>query len=232
MTEPRDERPTRKGPTLQPITSSGDVRAELVALPYPPELPAGLSSRPRILQLIDGDAVSCGLAEDTSRGRAPNREVRACLGLAHATARAIDPRSRTLCAASTATATHHLDVMIASGGNTWLVRHRVDGAQKALLEELANLIEARVTAHRPRRNRQGGQADLVMLVARDRIYSPAVRQLRLLGVPTWILVPGLLVAADLHSAACASTFINPRGSGASRWLLPSSPCAGPSGRKK
>lgn len=197
-------RPGRGG--LVPTMCTPAVRA----LPYPPELPAGLPGQPRVLQLIDTDAVSRGLVDGTPRDRASNQEVRACLELVQATARVIDPRSRILCAASSATATHHLDIMTSSSANTFVVRRGLDGADQALLEELEHLAEVHLAAHRPRRRRQADPADLVILVAQDHIFAPAVRRLRLLGVPAWLLVPGHRVAADLYTAACAVTPIGPR----------------------
>ncbi len=179
-------------------------------LPYPPELPDGLCRQPRVLKLTDADAVSHGLADGSPRDRTSNEQMRSCLELVCATARAIDPRSRVRCAASTETATHHLDVLTASSNNLWAVRRGLDGADKALLEELHHLIGLRLIATRPGRKHPGPTADLVILVAQDHIYAPAIRQLRLLGIPCWLLVPGHFVAADLYSAACAVTFIGPR----------------------
>jgi len=205
-------RPGQQGlsPAMRPLNVPADVLAQPIPLPYPPELPAGLPARPRVLQLTDADAVSRGLVDGTPRARASNQEVRACLELVQATARAIDPRPRIVCAASTATATCHLDVMTASGGNTWLIRRGLDGADRALLGELDNLAEIHQAAHRPGRKRAGDPADLIILVGQDRIFAAAVRRLRLLGVPTWLLVPGQLVAADLYTAACVVTYIGPR----------------------
>jgi hypothetical protein len=192
--------------------SAADPPSPPAILPYPPELPDGLGHRPRVLQLIDGDAVSHGLADDSALDRASNQQLRSCLALVYATAQDIDPRPRVRCAASTQTATRHLDVMTASGNNLWVVRRGVDGADLALLEELNHLIDARETATQPGRKRQaGGQvADLVILVAQDHIYAPAVRRLRLLGIPTWLVVPGHFVAADLYASACAVSYIGPR----------------------
>jgi hypothetical protein len=195
---------------MRPLSGPAYVLAQPVPLPYPPELPAGLPARPRVLQLTDADAVSRGLADGTPRDRASSQEVRACLELVQATARSIDPRPRIVCAASSATATRHLDVMTASGGNTWLVRRGLDGADRALLEELDHLTEVHLAAHRPGRKRAADPANLVILVAQDHIFAPAVRALRLLGVPTWLLVPGHRVAAELYTAACAVTSIGPR----------------------
>jgi hypothetical protein len=194
----------------RPVAASAAPLVPPTLLPHPPELPDGLCRQPRVLLLTDADAVSRGLVDGTSRGRASNQQVRSCLELVYATARAIDSRSRVRCAASSATATHHLDVLTASANNLWTVRRGLDGADKALLEELHHLIDVRLIATRPGRKHPGRTADLVILVAQDHIYAPAVRQLRLLGVPCWLLVPGHFVAADLYSAACAVTFIGPR----------------------
>jgi hypothetical protein len=45
----------------------------------------------------------------------------------------------------------------------------------------------------------------VILIAGDHIYAPAIRRLRLLGVPTWVLQHGRFIAADLYRAATAVT---------------------------
>lgn len=205
-------RPDQEGvfQAMRPLSARADVLAQPVHLPYPPELPDGLPARPRVLQLTDADAVSRGLADGTRRDRAPDREVRACLELVWATARTIDPGARIVNAASSATATRHLDVMTASGGNTWLVRRGLDGADRALLEELDHLTDMHRMLHQPGRRRLVGPADLVILVAQDHIFARSIRRLRLLGVPTWLLVPGRSVARELFTAACAVTFIGPR----------------------
>ena len=207
--------PGRRGhegpfPATRPLSVPAGVLAQSIPLPYPPELPAGLPARPRVLQLTDADAVSHGLADGTPRDRASDQEMRACLGVVQATTRAVDPRARIVCAASSTTATRHLDVMTASGGNTWLVRRGLDGADRALLEELDHLADLRQAWHRSARKRPAGPADLVILVAQDHIFARSVRRLRLLGVPTWLLVPGRLVAHDLYTTACAVSFIGPR----------------------
>ncbi len=207
---PGQERPSQ---AMRPLSAPADVLAQQMLLPYPPELPDGLPARPRVLQLTNADAVSRGLADGTPRDRASNQEVRACLELVRATARAIDPRARIVCVASSATATRHLDVMTASGGNTWLVRRGLDGADPALLEELDLLTDIHRMLHQPGRRRPArpaGPAELVILVAQDRIFAGSVRRLRLLGVPTWLLVPGRSVARELFTAACAVTFVGPR----------------------
>jgi hypothetical protein len=207
--------PGRRGnegpfPATRPLSVPAGVLAQPMPLPYPPELPDGLPARPRVLQLTDADAVSHGLADGTPRDRASNQDVRACLELVQATTRAVDPRARIVYAASSATATRHLDVMTASGGNTWLVRRGLDGADRALLEELDHLADLHQASHGSGRKRPAGPADLVILVAQDHIFSRSVRRLRLLGVPTWLLVPGRSVAHDLYTTACAVTFIGPR----------------------
>lgn len=208
----RPARPGQEGPSpvMRPHSAPADVLAQPIPLPYPAELPAGLPARPRVLQLIDADAVSYGLAEGTHRERAANQQVRACLDLVQATARAVDPRARIVCAASNATATRHLDVMTASGENTWLIRRGLDGADRALLEELDHLADLHQASYQLGRKRPAGPADLVLLVAQDHIFARSVRRLRLLGVPTWLLVPGRSVAHHLYTAACAVTIIGPR----------------------
>jgi hypothetical protein len=187
--------------------TSGPVRP--AALPLPTELPAGLPPRPRVLQLTDGDCVSYGLADGTARRRASDQEVRSCLDRVHATAALLDPHARIRCAVSTETATHHLDVLTKARNNLFTIRRGLDGADGALLEELTDLINARLMATRPRRKRPAQHADLVILVARDGIYAPPVTRLRLLGIPTWLLVPGHSPAASLRSASCAVSCIGP-----------------------
>ena len=182
---------------------------EPTALPLPPDLP-GLPPRPRVLQLTDGNGVSHGLADGTARMRASNKEVRSCLDRVHATTTLVDPHARIRCAVSSETATHHLDVLTAGKNNCWTIRRGLDGADWALIEELNDLIDARMIASRPGRKRPAPLADLVILVGQDGIYAPAIRRLRLLGLPTWLLVPGRFVAASLYSAACAVSFIGLR----------------------
>jgi hypothetical protein len=180
-------------------------------LPWPQELPGGLRHC-RVLQLTDADAVSHGLADGTSRERASDDAVRSCLALVHATAKALDPHARIRCAASSRTAVHHLDVLTSSANNQWAIRRGLDGADYALLEELTHLIDTRMIVARRRPRQLGGIVELVILVGQDRIYADAVRRLRLLGIPTWLVVPGRLVAASLYSAASAASFIGPASS--------------------
>src|SRR5690348_1327026 len=108
-----------------------------IAEPVPPELP-GLPPRPRVLQLTDGDCVSHGLADGTRRHRASDQEVRSCLDRVHATARLLDPHAPIPCAVSTETAICHLAVLAAARNNLFTIRRGLDGADWALLEELAD----------------------------------------------------------------------------------------------
>ena len=203
-----------RGPKRRPrlVTAAPDATGRTgepalsAALPWPPELP-GLPLHPRVLQLTDGDCVSHGLADGTARRRACDQEVRSCLDRVHATARALDPHARIRCAVSTETATHHLDVLTTARNNLFTIRRGLDGADGALLEELTDLIVARLMATRPGRKRPAWHADLVILVAGDGIYAPAVMQLRLLGIPTWLLAPGCSPAKSLRSASCAVSCI-------------------------
>jgi hypothetical protein len=188
---------------------AGEPARPANALTLHPDLPPGLASRPRVLLLIDTDAVSWGVAGSTASGRASDLQVRRYLDVVQATARALDPQARARHAASSKTAAHHLDVLTSSGNGTWSIRRGRDGADQVLLEELNDLIEARILATRPRRPRSARLADLVILVAADHIYAPAVRQLRFLKVPTWLIVPGQFVAASLYSCSCAVSFLGP-----------------------
>ncbi len=202
------KRPPRHAAPAPHATARTSGPAHPAALPLPPELP-GLPPRPRVLQLTDGDCVSYGLADGTPLGRASDQEMRLCLNLVRATARALDPQSRVRCAASITTATYHLDVLTASGCDQWSVRRGPGGANQAVLEEMNDLIDARLAAAGPARKRPIQHADLVILVARDGIYAPPVTRLRLLGIPTWLLVPGRLVADSLYARSCAVSFLGP-----------------------
>jgi hypothetical protein len=201
--------PRHVAPAPHPAArTTGPARPAAAALPLPPELP-GLPFRPRVLQLTDADSVSHGLADGTPLGRASDQEVRSCLNLVRATATLLDPHARIRCAVSITTATHHLDVLTNARNNLFTIRRGLDGAEGAMLEELTDLINARLAATRPRRKRPTQHADLVILVARDGIYAPPVTRLRLLGIPTWLLVPGHSPAASLRSASCAVSCIGP-----------------------
>lgn len=188
----------------------GGEPAGPVALPLPLELPDGLGPL-RVLQLTDADAVSHGLVDGTSFERASTEAVRFCLDLVRVAARGLDPQARIRCAASSKTAALHRDVLTTSGNNQWAIRQGLDGADHALLEELGALINARMMATRPTgRKRPGRVFNLIILVAQDEIYSRPVRQLRLMGIPCWLVVPGRYVAASLYSAATAVSFIDSR----------------------
>ncbi len=190
------------------------IRRRPVALPRPAELPA---SPPyvRVEVLIDADAVSHGLAEGTGADRAPNNAVAACLATVQRTARALvrDPASgrggyRVRCAGSTETVRHHLDLVLAAPNNTWSFCRGIDVADLALLDSLESLAIS--ASRRPdRRDCDASRAHPVVLVAQDHIYAGTVRQLRLLGVPTWVLKPGRYIATDLYKAACAVTPLIP-----------------------
>lgn len=213
----QQKRPSHAG------AQTGSLARPAVALPLHPDLPQGLAPRPRVLLLIDADAVSWGLAASAASGRASDLQVRRGLDVLQATARALDPQARARHAASSKTAAHHLDVLTTSGNGTWSIRRGRDGADHVLLEELNDLIEARILATRPRRPRPGRLADLVILAGADHIYAPAVRQLRLLQVPTWLIVPGLVAAASLCSCSSAVSFLGPEHPGPARPRRPAEP---------
>jgi hypothetical protein len=179
-------------------------RGSLKALPLPPELPA-VSRTSELLVLGDMDAVSHGLAEGTAGDRASDACVGAVLGQVRISAGAFGAITRIRLAASSATARHHLDLVMRSANNVWSIRRGLDGADHALLEELADLAAARLA---PRSHKHACDAGLVVLIAQDHIYGPAVHQLRLLGVPTWVPQPGRYIAAELYKAATAVTVLS------------------------
>lgn len=178
-----------------------------LALPLPPELPAGLAQRPRVIRLVDLDSVSHGLARGAALGRASNQDVQRFLDVVQATAGALDPHSRVRCAASTTTAAYHRDLLTASGNNQWCIRRGLNGADQVLLDELNDLADARMDTTKPGRKRRPRHADLVILGGQDHIYARLVRRLRLLGIPTWLVVPGRQVAASLYSSSCAVSYL-------------------------
>jgi hypothetical protein len=100
-------------------------------------------------------------------------------------------------------------VLSASENNQWTIRRGLDGADQVLLEEMNDLISARLIATRPGRKRPARHTDLVILAGQDHIYAPPVRRLRLLGIPTWLVVPRCRVAASLYSSSCAVSFVGP-----------------------
>jgi hypothetical protein len=197
-------------PALESLSSRSYLAADpasVTALPLPPELPAGVLQNPRVMRLIDVDAVSHGLAHDTPADRASNQDVQIFLDTVQATAREMDPQSLVRCAASTATAAFHLDVLTASGNNQWSIRRGLDGADQVLLDEMNDLIRTCLIATWPGQRHAAQHPNLVILVGQDHIYAPSVRRLRLLGIPTWLIVPGRGVAASLYSCSCAVTFL-------------------------
>lgn len=205
--------------SISAITARTIIPAGSTALPLPPELPMGLAENPRVTRLIDLDAVSHGLARGAPRGRASDQKVQLFLDIVEASAKALDPHSRVRCAASSATAAHHLDVLMASGNNQWTIRRGLNGADQVLLEEMSDLINARLIATRPGYKRPAWHADLLILVGQDRIYTPSVGQLRLLGIPTWLIEPGSLAARLLRSRSCAVTYLGPEDLATSQQIL-------------
>jgi hypothetical protein len=191
------------------VAASTSVPPRPAALPRPSGLPAGLARYTRVLQLVDADSVSRGLAHGTSLGRAPDQAVQLCLDVVRATARALDPLSQIRCGASPATAVCHLDVLTVTGNNQGSIWPGPGGADQVLLEQMRVLIRTRIVATGPGRKRPARPADLVILVGQDQIYASPVRRLRLLGIPTWLIVPGRLVAASLYASACAVSFLGP-----------------------
>jgi hypothetical protein len=187
-----------------------------------------------VLRLIDMDSVSHGLTRGASSGRASNQVVQRFLDIVQATAQALDPQSQVRCAASRVTAKTHLDVLMASGNNQWSIRRGLDGADQVLLEEMNDLISARRIATSPGQKDAVEHTSLVILAGKDHIYAPPVRQLRLLGIPTWLIAPGRHVAAQLLSCSCAVSYLGP-GTPAlaiGAQLKPSPvPCSFPSERK-
>jgi hypothetical protein len=176
-------------------------------LSFPADLPS-LPPRPQLLLLGDMDALSHGLAEGSGRGRACDEHVWAVLEQVMLTASGLSwRRCPVRWAASSATARYHLDLMTRSANNVWSIRRGLDGADHVLLEELDHLTAATISASHSKN--EGRQADLVILIGLDHIYAPAIRQLRLLGVPTWVLQPGRFIAADLYKAATAVTRLTP-----------------------
>jgi hypothetical protein len=176
-------------------------------LPFPVDLPA-LPRAPQLLVLGDMDALSHGLAEGAGRGRAPDARVWAVLEQVMLTTSGLGSRKCPVrWAASSVTARYHLDLMTRSANNVWSIRRGLDGADHALLEELEHLTAATIGANHGKHAER--PADLVILIALDHIYAPAIRRLRLLGVPTWVLQPGRFIAADLYEAAAAVTRLAP-----------------------
>jgi hypothetical protein len=183
--------------------------------------PSRRSTSPRfelIDVLVDADALSHGLAEDAGTDRASNDDVAACLVRIRKTVHLLiegtsarSGRYAMRCAGSTATARHHLDLVVDTPNNTWAFCRGLDGADRVLLDRLEGLAaELSAARRRPIRGAKVvTRSRLVMLVGQDHIYAPAVDDLRRLGVPTWVLQPGRFIAAALYKAACAVTPLRP-----------------------
>jgi hypothetical protein len=170
-------------------------------LPFPRDLPV-LPRPPRLLVLGDLDALSHGLAEGSGSARASDACVWEVLEQVMLTTSGLGSRKCSVrWAASSATARYHLDLLTRSANNVWSIRQGLDGADHALLEELDLLAAATISATCGKHAER--PADLVILIALDHIYAPAIRRLRLLGVPAWVLQPGRFIAADLYTAAAA-----------------------------
>ena len=71
--------------------------------------------------------------------------------------------------------------MTRSANNVWSIRRGLDGADHALLEELEHLTAATISANHSKS--AGRPADLVILIALDHIYAPAIRRLQAAGRP-------------------------------------------------
>jgi hypothetical protein len=176
-------------------------------LTFPADLPA-LRQPARLLVLGDMDALSHGLAEGLVGRRAPDAHVWAVLEQVMLTASRLSSRGCPVkWAASSATARYHLDLMTRSANNVWSIRRGLNGADYALLEELEYIEAVTISANRDKNAEP--PADLIILIASDHIYAPAIRRLRLLGVPTWVLQPGRFIAAELYTAATAVTRLAP-----------------------
>jgi len=173
------------------------------AIAFPADLPA-LPRPSRVVVLADMDALSHGLAEGSGASRATDACVSAALEQVLLTVTRLGSRQcPTRWAASSATARYHLDLMTHSANNVWSIRTGRDGADHVLLEELEYITAATMSGHRGKNPAR--PADLVILIGGDHIYATAIRRLRLLGVPTWVLQPGRFIAADLYKAATAVT---------------------------
>lgn len=185
----------------------------------PPGVPAGLPVPVRVLELVDADAVSHGLAEGSGLTRTSDAAFTAALAQSRAAAIALSggdaSHVTTVIAASTETAQTHLRVALSSPGNQWRWMRGLDGANHALVEEMEALA-----ANLERNRRKGWLPGAVLLVGQDRAYAPAARGLRLKGVPLWVLQPGRFIAAPLYVAAVEVTPLAPRltgGAGPAAW---------------
>ena len=162
------------------------------------------AARRAVLFLGDLDAASHGLAEGSQRDRVADAVLAEMADAIRAAVLSTGSNiTRTRWAASSAMAAEHVGWLARCSNNSFVVRRGVDGADGALLEELDDLVDRLSTA--AGRKSRPTAAPLVVLVAKDHIYAPAVRRLQLLAAPTWVLQPGRYIAADLYRAACAVT---------------------------
>ena len=179
----------------------------LETIPLPAELDPWRPVQ-RVLVLADMDAVSHGLAEGSGASRVSDAEAGLLLRQVQITAWATGAaHCRFRLGASSETAKHHWGLVTASANNQWSIRKGLNGADQALTEELDGLA-ANVHAEQARKH---GRActNLAILIGQDHAYGPAVRQLRLLGVPTWVLQPGRYIASDLYRPAACVTRVRP-----------------------
>lgn len=179
----------------------------LETIPLPPELDPWRPVQ-RVLVLADMDAVSHGLAEGSGAGRVTDAEARSLLAQVKLSARATGAADRRFrLAASSETALHHVGLVTSSKNNLWSIRTGLNGADHVIKDELDGLA-ADVHAAQTRR-RATACPTLVILIGQDHEYGPSVRQLRLLGVPTWVLQPGRYIASDLYRPAACVTRVGP-----------------------
>ena len=180
-------------------------------LPCPPELPDGLP--PRRASSSSPTLTRCPTAWSMAPPTAAPRTRDAVVPGPRARHRpAIDPHPRVRCAASTATATHHLDILTASAATT--AGRSAAGSTaptRRCSRSWTDLIDARLIATRPGRKRPGRLADLVILVGQDHIYATAGQAAAgCLGFPPGCSCPAVSSPPTLYAAACAVTFIGPR----------------------
>ena len=179
----------------------------LETIPFPAELDPWRPVQ-RVLVLADMDAVSHGLAETSGASRVSDVEAGTLLRQVQRTAWATGAAyCHFRLAASSETAKHHLGLVTASANNQWSIRKGVDGADQAITEELDGLA-AKVHAEQARKHGKT-RSDLVILIGQDHAYGPSVRQLRLLGVPTWVLQPGQYISHHLYRPAACVTRVRP-----------------------
>ena len=181
------------------------VSPPVAVLPRPADLPEGLPREGvRVHLLVDANALSYGISGAPGE-RANDRTLACSLDLLERTAENLSRRAVVLklYAASTTTAVHHLAVVLRSANNTFTWRRGLNGADQALVEFLSGVARTR---EQVARRGQRLSAEMVVLVGASRSYASEVRRLRLLGCPTWVIVPsGSYLSADLSRSAAAVT---------------------------